>query len=113
VKQSDDYNYILCPISIKAKFKKSDFIDKDTPKYWVKLVIDEFTLTLKKKELLNLIKIMEFITQYRKFQDSYNKTIKYKFLRPEYGIFDEEKDERVTTYNKNHNARQWLKYAID
>lgn len=51
-------------------------------------------MNLKKKEILNLIKIMEYATEYRKFQDSYNKTLKYNFLRPQYAILEEEKDEK-------------------
>lgn len=98
---------------MNAKLRMTDHIDHETPKYWVELVIDEFSLNLKKKELLNLIKIMEFVTAYRNFQDSYNRTIKYKFLRPQYSILEKEKDEKCTNYNVNPNARQWWKYAIE
>lgn len=81
------------PISLNAKFKKNKNFDDEVPKYWVQLIVDDFSLNLKKKELLNLIKIMEFITEYKKFQDSYNRTLKYKFLRPYFKIFDEHKDQ--------------------
>ena len=111
--QSDKLNYILKPISVKANFKTTKHFDKETPKYWVQLIVDDFSLNLKKKELLNLIKIMDFITKYRKFLDSYNKTLKYKFLRPQYSILDKEVDEKCTEYNINPNAKQWWKYSIE
>lgn len=56
---------------------------------------------------------MEYITQYRNFQDSYNRTIKYKFLRPKYEILEDELDESCEKYNHNPNARMWWRYAIE
>ena len=101
------------PISLNAKFKKNKIFNDQISKYWVQLIVDYFSLNMKKKELLNLIKIVEFITEYRKFQDSYNRTLKYKFLRPFHKIFDKEKDQSCVSYNVNPNARMWWKYAIE
>lgn len=106
-------NWILKPISLNAKFKKCKVFNDELPKYWIELIVDDFSLNLKKKELLNLIKIMEFITEYRKFQDSYNRTLKYKFLRPYYEILDTDKDPKVLNYNVNPNARLWWKYVVE
>ena len=96
-----------------AKLSKSQHFDSETPKYLIQLVVDDFSLNLKKKELLNLLKMMEYITAYRKFLDSYNKTIKYKFLRPHYAILEKEQDDGCSSHNGNPNARMWWKYAIE
>jgi hypothetical protein len=56
---------------------------------------------------------MEYITAYRKFLDSYNKTLKYKFLRPQYAILEKEQVNKCEDYNVNPNARMWWKYAIE
>jgi hypothetical protein len=114
-KEPKDFNWIMKPIIFQAycKLNKGETIDTENAKYWIKFIVDDFSLNLKKKELINLIKIMELITAYRKFQDSYNRTLKYKFLRPYYQIMDEEKDQNCKNYRINPNAKMWWRYVVE
>ena len=112
-KDKNEINYIMKPISANVRLRTSNKFDNKTPKYWVEMIVDNFSLNLKKKELINIIKIVERITQYQKFQDSYNITQKYKFLRPIYSILDERKFDKCKNYNANPNAKVWWKYAIE
>ena len=85
-KDKAEINYIMRPISANVRLKTSHKFDNKTPKYWIEIVVEDFSLNLIKKELINIIKIIERVTQYQKFQDTYNKTQKYNFLRPIYSI---------------------------
>ena len=73
-KDKAEINYIMRPISANVRLKTSHKFDNKTPKYWIEMVAEDFSLNLKKKELINIIKIIERITQYQKFKDTYNKT---------------------------------------
>ena len=74
---------------------------------WIKL--DKFDIEIHKTQYDCFFKIINHISEYRRFQLNYYETRKFHFFRPHIGGLLESK---ISHQKENHNARKMWRYGI-
>ena len=58
--------------------------------------------------------MLELFNEYKKFQERFYNTRKYKFLRPEFTVLSRHKPSVLSgSWFKNENAVLWWRYAFE
>jgi hypothetical protein len=78
---------------------------------WINL--EKFDIDIQKNQFDCIIRILNHISNYQRFQFNYYETRKFRAYRPKFKILDSQRPNQLSCSEiKNENALLWFKYAI-